>query len=468
MEASMVTRAQRSFFSIALLSLGLWNCESTVVTGGGSPVDVKPPPPPPEEAAHYPGTGFVVHEWGTDTVVVGSDGSLQRGLHHEEEDLPGFVYDRMKAGTLEGSTSVAVKMETPVTYFYSDVPRTVNVAVDFPRGVFTQWYPAAMGFWPPIAAPSSVIGVSEPTDPVFNLAFPFTTPACSTKYGSVGNGLLDWGTVEILARQAPPANLPEAPLDKFTWSYARNVDANSLRIANAPGAIVQPQDEKFLFYRGLGNFELPVNVAAPGGSNLALENTYPEAIPTAFVVRVGNGKGAFVAHEQGIGANSSLTTTIPSLEGASDIGPFTGALADAVTRALDQTGLYHDEAVAMVDTWKRQWFGTPGIRVFYLIPQSWTDASIPLKVTPAPDSLVRVMMIRVEVIAPEDEAIDVQFVQKLEDPNTAPEAESHFASLGRFAEPRLRRAMAILDNPVYANAYLETITSAETRVGMGE
>ena len=44
----------------------------------------------------YPGTGFRVHEWGTNTIVVGSDGSMQRGLHHEEEDLPSFVYDRRR------------------------------------------------------------------------------------------------------------------------------------------------------------------------------------------------------------------------------------------------------------------------------------------------------------------------------------------------------------------------------------
>ena len=31
--------------------------------------------------------GFVVHEWGTLTSVIGSDGSLLPGLHHEEEDL---------------------------------------------------------------------------------------------------------------------------------------------------------------------------------------------------------------------------------------------------------------------------------------------------------------------------------------------------------------------------------------------
>jgi hypothetical protein len=65
-------------------------------------------------AHRYAGTGFVVHEWGTNTVVTGSDGSLQRGLHHEEEDLPDFVYDRAKQGKL---LPVEDKMETPVDYF---------------------------------------------------------------------------------------------------------------------------------------------------------------------------------------------------------------------------------------------------------------------------------------------------------------------------------------------------------------
>ncbi len=68
------------------------------------------------EPKHYPGQGFIVHEWGTDTIVVGSNGSLQRGLHHEEEDLPAFVYDRMKAGTLISSSAVALgddQMERP-------------------------------------------------------------------------------------------------------------------------------------------------------------------------------------------------------------------------------------------------------------------------------------------------------------------------------------------------------------------
>ena len=84
-----------------------------------------PSHPIPVAATRYAGKGFVVHEWGTNTIVVGSDGSMQRGLHHEEEDLPAFVYDRLKAGAL--GTSVDVKMETPITYFYSDKPLQAQV-----------------------------------------------------------------------------------------------------------------------------------------------------------------------------------------------------------------------------------------------------------------------------------------------------------------------------------------------------
>src|SRR4051812_14978023 len=98
----MVTRS--SGLVLVALALGLLPaCSSAVTVGGGSSGDPVPTPDPTPDPgarpAQYPGHGFIVHEWGTDTVVVGSDGSLQRGLHHEEEDLPGFVYDRIKGGS---------------------------------------------------------------------------------------------------------------------------------------------------------------------------------------------------------------------------------------------------------------------------------------------------------------------------------------------------------------------------------
>ena len=54
------------------------------------------------------------------------------------------------------------------------------------------------------------------------------------------------------------------------------------------------------------------------------------------------------------------------------------------------------------------------------------------------------------------------------DAKTAPEGQTYFQALGRFAEPRLRRALAIVGDPALGQAFLATVTSAETRAGVGE
>jgi hypothetical protein len=123
----------------------------------------------------------------------------------------------------------------------------------------------------------------------------------------------------------------------------------------------------------------------------------------------------------------------------------------------DANGLYDDEATAMVNTWKRQWFRTPGPRLLYIAPQSWTDRSIPLAVDPKPESTKRVMVIRVEILTPEIEAADVAALRGLASPATAGAARDHFAALGRFAEPRLRRAVALLGHPAYAEPLLADV-----------
>jgi hypothetical protein len=469
----MATFRPRSFLFAGGLVTTLLGCGSSVSTGSGSsetspsPTTTSPTAPPPVPQNHYPGHGFVVHEWGTDTIVVGSDGSLQRGLHHEEEDLPGFVYDRIKAGSLPGSTSVAVKMETPVTYFYSDTARSVHVAVDFPKGAFTQWYPAVASFYPQIIGPGSLAGVNEYVDPVFDLTTPLQSKACIDHYTAVAGGMLDWAQIDILAPGSKPP-IPDAPLDTYTWGYARNVAANALQNTGVPFTKEGPQSERFLFYRGLGNFDLPVVVTAQPGGNVVLANDHPDAIARAFVLNVGADRGAFASHAQGVGAFGSLSAGVPSLDKAQGLDAYADALAGEVTAALDATGLYHDEAVAMVSTWKRQWFKTPGVRVLYLAPQAWTDASIPLTITPAPDAMLRVMMIRVEVITPELEKTDTLMAGSLKSDALSPTAQVYFKGLGRFAEPRLRRALSLLGDPAWGQPFLGTIATAETRAAAGE
>jgi len=468
----MVTSMKRDIACFALLAL-LPACGGTTVEGGEGNGNQNGPANHP--ASHWSGKGFVVHEWGTNTIVVGSDGSLQRGLHHEEEDLPGFVYDRMKAGLLEGSASVEVKMETPVTYFYSDVPRSVSVAVDFPRGVFTQWFPAAKSFYPFIAAQNSAPGLVPAGDPVLDVDFPFGSKTCAEKYGLIANGLLDWGSVEVLARGADVEQaMPPASLEQFTWSHARAVDANAVRLQGVPGAMTTPETERFLFYRGLGNFELPVKVLADreglypnDGGSVRVTNADPtNRVGAVFVLLVNETGGAFRVTPEGIAPSGTIHPE-PMLT-LQPLDQYKKALGEAMVAELDKTGLYHDEAQAMVATWQRQWFTTPGVRVLYLAPQAWTDAQIPLTISPTPDETKRAMVIRVEVITPTEEDSDRSEVEFLDDPGQHDAVVQHFLSLGRFAEPRLRRAIQLSGPSTSAQALLSQIASANTAVASGE
>ncbi|HLQ47230.1 MAG TPA: hypothetical protein VK137_20970, partial [Planctomycetaceae bacterium] len=82
---------------------------------------------------------FVVHEWGTFTNFSGSDGVQLEFRPLVDHDLPEFVVDRaMQAGSSnpwsKARIRVLQRMETPVTYFYTDREREVSVRVRFPQG----------------------------------------------------------------------------------------------------------------------------------------------------------------------------------------------------------------------------------------------------------------------------------------------------------------------------------------------
>src|SRR5260370_34663097 len=70
-----------------------------------------------------------------------------------------------------------LKMETPVTYFYTDRPCDVQVRVVMPQGIMTHWYPAVRYFGPPLK-PSEIGALSSRPEVI------------STKQGQVFTGLL--------------------------------------------------------------------------------------------------------------------------------------------------------------------------------------------------------------------------------------------------------------------------------------
>src|SRR5262249_19200646 len=61
------------------------------------------------------------------------------------------------------------------------------------------------------------------------------------------------------------------------------------------------------------------------------------------------------------------------------------------------------EATALLATWKRSYFDSPGLRLFYLVPRLWTDHYLPL--TLSVDACVeRVMVGRLELISDQQRA----------------------------------------------------------------
>jgi hypothetical protein len=321
---------------------------------------------------------FTVHEWGTFTGVQGADGVQMQWNPLIAPELPHFVYDRVHAGNgrvpgfvVAGKNSLVTRqrMETPVIYFYSDRPRILDVAVHFPMGLITEWYPQKS------AAVPGVLG-----QPVRN------GPA------------LHWKKVEVLAKEeAAQVSLPsDAPGSHYY--AARETDASLLRVAeeNKPA-----EQEKFLFYRGVAYFETPLGVrlGSSDPKQASLSNSGREELRNLFIyeVRADGSLSWMTLDRLGAGETFGMDFGKPTATGAD-------SLAAALRKALVGQGLYEKEAAAMVKTWESAWFAERGMRVLYLLPRAWTDRMLPLAVTPAPQKIERVMVARAEIITPAMEA----------------------------------------------------------------
>jgi hypothetical protein len=111
--------------------------------------------------------------------------------------------------------------------------------------------------------------------------------------------------------------------------------------------------------------------------------------------------------------------------------------------ALIAQGLYPREAAAMVKTWQDSWFEEHGLRIFYLLPQAWTERVLPLSLEPAPAELKRVMVGRAELLTPDMEGDIARHVAALSsiDFDTREKASAALQKLGRFTEPALKRVI---------------------------
>jgi hypothetical protein len=383
--------------------------ETPVEVGhSGDPTGDRPTTPapevesPPNTPATTPDQGLVVHEWGTFTSVQGTNGVPLEGLHHEEERLPDFVHGRQPNCTSNKCLDftpegVTQKMETPVLYFYSNENPTLTVTVDFPQGILSEWYPDMSAVEPPLMQ-----GMNPNVD--------------------VANGSMTW-TIDLIEG---PGNLPFVTPDDV-WAPSRNVDARTVRVGN--------EEERFIFYRGLGRFTPPVRVIADAAGAITIHNDSTQDIPAVFLLSSDEDGGAV----QSLGAISAKSSA------TGDAAPTHGPLADylddapqALQAALLASGLTEDEAWSMVDTWSKSYFLSGGLRVLYILPAQWTDEILPLTITPTPVDVVRTLVGRIEVLTPADEADAITSIEAHAGGTAMFDLES------RFAEPRIRRACELM------------------------
>ena len=129
-------------------------------------------------------------------------------------------------------------------------------------------------------------------------------------------------------------------------------------------------------------------------------------------------------------------------------------LGAALESAIVAAGLHEDEASAMVQTWRDSWFQEPGLRVLYLLPQAWTDRTLPLTLVPAPLSVVRVMIGRAEVFQRAVESRVAGLVGDfLKNDRAWSVASLRAAGMGRFLEPAITRAGQVIQRRAFANAF---------------
>jgi hypothetical protein len=198
------------------------------------------------------------------------------------------------------------------------------------------------------------------------------------------------------------------------YYLARETAADPVRV----GA----QVEKFLFYRGVGQFQPAISAMAQEDGGVTLSRS--GRMPIGDVVFFENRGGAmtFTAHRL---PSTAARLPRPPMTDAS------GAPLAELRRILVAHGLYEQEARAMVETWKDSWF-EEGARLFYFVDSAGVDALLPLTISPKPSVIERVFVGRMELVTPATTR-DVRAAIESGD-------RRRLAKYGRFLQPIAERA----------------------------
>jgi hypothetical protein len=341
---------------------------------------------------------LVVHEWGTFTSLQDEAGHDLGGINTDDEPVPSFCHDLdsmlitrtgelppvLYKGVASCQPDVTMRLETPVLYFHlpSGVasPLTASVKVAFRGGWLTQFYPAA-----------ETAGYSR-----------------SERLTEETAGTLAWNDLKI----GVDAKGPEST--ERVWTAPRDVEAASVSSANG-------ESERFLFYRGVGHVDCPLQIRRSADAKMlecrgqlgaSLANCQPMTVQHLWLASF-RADGACAFHSVGPvtldGRKATLDQTalftVPARFAQSEYSTAKlGQLRSRMRLALQEEGLFSDEAEALLNTWEQSYFKSAGLRLFFMVPRSWTDSYLPLDVS-VPCEIKRAMVGRLELVTPEQRVL---------------------------------------------------------------
>jgi hypothetical protein len=349
---------------------------------------------------------LTAHEWGTFTSIVGRNGqAVEWSPLNGSVELPSFV-EHINGAQFKAGLRGTVRMETPVLYFYSPHETAVSVKVRFSHGVITEWYPQASRVEP---NPGQVLD----REALFHRR---------------SSGSIEWNSVTVspnLAASFPRGHQPGDDEDNQYYA-ARETSAAPLVVKTAAG----DRQEKFLFYRGVSTFSVPLSATVTAEGKVDVTNLMQPEIPSVILFER---RGDKLGYRLGGELQREMSLDPPQLT----------ATVESMTRDLQDIlvsqGLYSDEARAMIETWRQSWF-EEGSRLFYIVPSGFLNQILPLTVHPAPSQSVRVFVGRLELVTP----ATTQAVEKI----LATHDIAGLQKYNRFLEPILDEMKAA--NPAQA------------------
>jgi hypothetical protein len=254
----------------------------------------------------------------------------------------------------------------------------------------------------------------------------------------INESRIRWANVHILPHKLSSEIERGLPFDRSGSHYfaARETDSNLLESHSATNSMAE--HEKFIFYRGVGDFATPLQVFSTSLNDISLTNRGEEALQHLFVLNVSGQTGKFRYLEK-LSPGERRTLLINPSEDAVPLSRLSEEIGKLLAQSLVKEGLYKREAKAMIRTWDDSWFKEEGLRVLYILPRRWTDRTLPLALNPPANDLARVMVGRAEVISPSvQQALANNIIQAASGDSAAAQmAMKQFKSFGRFAEPAL-------------------------------